>query len=147
MEKKYKVVATDNEIDLVRPDGFENDDDFWFYVALHGTDQIIGEIIYDNVYRNVEYYGNVGYSIDNGYQGHGYARKALALLVKILNATNQKHKLIINVYVDNMPSIKTAMNFGAKLVCYKAMNEKYIIEKNSGYSNVYAVFEYDVKSK
>lgn len=147
MGKKYKVVIAGDEVDLVRPDDFENANDFWFYVALHGTDQIIGEIIYDNVYRNVEYYGNIGYSIDSEYQGHGYARKALTLLVGLLKETNKNHKLITTVFVDNVPSFKTMINFGAHLVCYRTMEEKYIIEKNNGYSNKYAVFEYNIKSK
>lgn len=144
MQKKYKVVISGEEIDLVKPDGFEDDEDFWFYITLHNTDTVIGEIIFDDKYRNVELDGNVGYSIDNKYNGHGYAKKALDLLKKVL--IDKKDKMLINVYEGNEASRKTAINFGAKLVRKGIKPDKYIIDKKGGYSNSYMVFEYDLKS-
>lgn len=144
MKKKYKVVISGEEIDLVKPDGFEDDEDFWFYITLHNTDTVIGEIIFDDKYRNVELDGNVGYSIDNKYNGHGYAKKALDLLKKVL--IGKKDKMLINVYEGNEASRKTAINFGAKLVRKGIKPDKYIIDKKGGYSNSYMVFEYDLKS-
>lgn len=143
MEKKYKVVISGEEIDLVRPDGFEDDEDFWFYIALHDTDTIIGEIIYDDKYRDVEKYGNIGYSINVKYQGNAYARKALDLLKKVLEG--KKEKMIMNVFDGNVASYKTALNFGAKLIRRGSLPEKYVLDKQVGYSNNYCVFEYDLK--
>lgn len=145
MRKKYKVVISGEEIDLVKPDGFEDDEDFWFYITLHNTDTVIGEIIFDDKYRNVELDGNVGYTIDSKYNGHGYAKKALDLLKKVL--IGKKDKMLINVYEGNEASRKTAINFGAKLVKKGIKEDKYIIDKNGGYSNSYMVFEYDLKVK
>lgn len=145
MRKKYKVVISGEEIDLVKPDGFEDDEDFWFYITLHNTDIVIGEIIFDDKYRNVELDGNVGYTIDSKYNGHGYAKKALDLLKKVL--IGKKDKMLINVYEGNEASRKTAINFGAKLVKKGIKEDKYIIDKNGGYSNSYMVFEYDLKVK
>ena len=142
MEKKYKVVISGEEIDLVRPDGFEDDEDFWFYITLHDTDIVVGEIIYDDKYRDVEKYGNIGYSINDKYQGNAYAKKALKLLKQVL--AGKKEKMIINVFEGNIASYKTAINFGAKLVRKKTLPEKYVLDKNSGYSNSYFVFEYEI---
>ena len=61
MSKEFDVVITDGQIDLVRPFGFDNDEeDYWFYITLHNTNIIIGEIIYDDIYRDIEKYGNIG---------------------------------------------------------------------------------------
>lgn len=144
MSKKYKIVVSGKEIDLVKPDGFEDDDDFWFFITLHNSDVVIGEIIYDDKYRNVYMDGNIGYTIDSKYNGHGYAKKALDLLKEVL--TGKKQKMLINVYEGNEASRKTAINFGAKLIRTGIRPEKYVIDKK-GYSNSYMVFEYDLKTK
>ena len=142
MNKKFDIVITDGVIDLVRPFGFdpENEEDYWFYITLHNTDIIIGEIIYNDTYRDVEKHGNIGYSIYKSYQGHNYATKALILLKKILEG--KKEKMIINVFEDNIASIKTAVNFGARLVKSGTLDEKYVLDKENSYSYNYFVYEY-----
>lgn len=144
MNKKFEVAITDGVIDLVRPFGFESDseDDFWFYITLHDTDIIIGEIIYDDTYRNVEKHGNIGYCIYKNYQGHNYAAKALTLLKKILEG--KKEKMIINIFEDNIASIKTATSFGARLVKKGTLEEKYVLDKENSYSYNYFVYEYNL---
>lgn len=140
MSKEFDVVITDGQIDLVRPFGFDNDEeDYWFYITLHNTNIIIGEIIYDDIYRDIEKYGNIGYSIYKSYQGNNYALKALILLKKILE--NKKEKMLINVFEDNIASIKTATNFGAKLIKKGTLDKKYVLDK-SCCSNKYLVYEY-----
>ena len=138
MEKK--IVITDGEIDLIRPEFEEDEDSFWFYIYLHDTNTIIGEIIYDDEWRNQELYGNVGYSINSAYNGHNYARKALELLKQLL--IGKKEKMVLNIYDGNVASIKTAEKFGAKAVRYGKVPEKYNLGKHTGYDGSYTVFEY-----
>lgn len=142
MAKQYNVVISGDDIDLVRPYGFD-DNDFWFYIALHDTDTLVGEIIYEDEYRDVESYGNIGYSIDKKYRGNGYAKKALKLMKQVLEG--KKDKMIINMFEGNVASYKTAVNFGAKLVRRGTLPEKFVLDKSEGYSNNYYVFEYDLK--
>ena len=98
MEKK--IVITDGEIDLIRPEYEEDSDSFWFDIYLHGTNTRIGEIIYDDEWRNQELYGNIGYSIISRYNGHNYARKALELLKQLL--IGKKDKMIFNIFDGNI---------------------------------------------
>ena len=50
--------------------------------------------------------------------------------------------MIINVFEDNIASIKTAVNFGARLVKSGTLDEKYVIDKENSYSYNYFVYEY-----
>ena len=140
MEKK--VVITDGEIDLIRPEYEDSEDSFWFEIYLHNTNTRIGEIIYDDEWRNQELYGNVGYSINDGYNGHNYARKALELLKQLL--IGKKEKMILNIFDGNIASIKTAEKFGAKIVRRGKIPDKYNLGKHSGYDGSYTVFEYEI---
>ena len=138
MEKK--IVITDGEIDLIRPEYEDSEDSFWFDIYLHDTNTRIGEVIYDDEWRNQELYGNVGYSINDEYQGHNYARKALELLKQLL--IGKKEKIILNIFDGNIASIKTAEKFGAKIVRYGKIPRKYNLGKHSGYDGSYTVYEY-----
>ena len=63
MEERI-IIATDGKIDLTIPKDFEEYDNN-FDIYLHGTDELIGNIWFDeglDLEFN-KYYGNVGYNI------------------------------------------------------------------------------------
>lgn len=142
--EKYRVIITDGIIDLVYPNDFEFDEnDFSYFITLHNTDIEVGTILFEDFNRDINYYGNIEYKIEREYRGKGYAKRALLLLKEVLK--DKKEKMLISVFDDNIPSIKTAIKFGAKVIRKGKMPDKYILDKNSGYSNKYTIFEYDIR--
>ena len=57
--------------------------------------------------------GNIGYSVDDRQQGHGYAAKAALLLAPLARA-HHMNIITITCNPDNIASAKTAENVGAK---------------------------------
>lgn len=110
----YEVVATDGEIELLT---LEGEYDGHFDIALSSTHEIVGHISYSNL-RDITYQGNAGYSIKEEYRGHGYAKKALNLLKNVMKEDGFKN-IILTISPDNIASRKTAINTGAKLICYR----------------------------
>jgi len=106
------------------------DMNFYYYdIYLHDSDQKIGYIEYrknkgdpHNGYR-----GDIGYRIDEGYRGKGYASEALILLTDKLYKDG-----INNVYIainnDNLSSIRVAEKFGGKLMS-EFSDDKYNLYK------------------
>ncbi len=88
------IIETDGEIDLTIPKDFEEYDNI-FDIYLHGTDEYIGNIWFDEGSdpELVKYYGNVGYEIKKEYRGHHYALKALKLIKKVMLEDNIKTML------------------------------------------------------
>lgn len=140
-KKEYhEVVATDGEIDLVR----EIDaDDLYFDIALHNTNTVIGEISYEDKYRDTDYMGNVGYSIFSNYRGNEYASKALFLLKEIL-IKEGKEKMILSIYPYNKASQKTAKNLGANLICYRQIPKDHVLYKEAKEGQV-MIYTYNLK--
>lgn len=84
-----------------------------YYICLHNTDTIIGEISYRG-YHIKKSLGDVGYEIYPEYRGNAYAYEALCLLGDML-----KEKGIDDFWIstteDNVPSQKTIEKYaGAK---------------------------------
>lgn len=144
-KEKFRVVATDGEIDLIEPINFDSEQDFFYDIALHNTDTIIGDINYEDKYRDVDIMGNIGYCIRKEYRGNHYARKALELLKKILSDRG-KEKLIISIEKNNEPSKKTALAFGASLICYRQVPKNHVLY-NSTYNNEVMIYIYDLKER
>ena len=87
-----------------------------YAIVLHGTDQKIGGIclrIGDN--ENTYYGGHIGYGVDEGYRGHGYATKACRLL-RDLAVEHGVKELLITCNPENTASRRTCENLGADLV-------------------------------
>lgn len=124
----YEVAITDGEIDLITPKGFEYDNDFFFDIALHNTTILIGEINYEDKYREVDYMGNVGYSIFKDYRGNHYATKALNLLKELLIKA-EKNEIVLSIAPDNKASQNTAKNFGAVHICDRQIPKNNVLCK------------------
>lgn len=61
------------------------------------------------------YAGNIGYSVDRGFRGHGYAGKACNLLVPLARS-HEFSILYITCNPDNLASRRTIEKLGAELL-------------------------------
>lgn len=85
-----------------------------YYIALHGTKKIIGQI--DARFKLLEselYLGNIGVHIDEEYRGKRYSKQAFLLLRDELLEHGVK-KPIFTVKSDNQKSINSLSNIGAQ---------------------------------
>ncbi len=139
----YEVAITDGEIDLITPKGFEYDNDFFFDIALHNTTILIGEINYEDKYREVDYMGNVGYSIFKDYRGNHYATKALNLLKELL-IKYEKSNMIFSITPDNKYSINVVTKFGAVYVCDRQIPKNNVLCKMFNTPKV-KIYTYNLK--
>lgn len=65
--------------------------------------------------ENTYYGGNIGYTVDAAYRGHGYAAKACALLLPVAKALGMGH-VYITCDPANAPSRRTCEKLGAAFV-------------------------------
>lgn len=70
------------------------------------------------------YGGNIGYSISPIYRGHGYAAKAVRLLLKLAEKHGMEY-VIITAKPDNTASCKTIENCGGIFLDVRKMPEGY----------------------
>lgn len=83
-----------------------------FYVCKDG--EKIGNLNLRIGYTDSLYYGGqIGYSIDEAYRGHGYAAAACRLLIPVAKA-HHMDKLIITNHEINLASIRVCEKLGAK---------------------------------
>jgi len=83
---------------------------FIYDIVLHDTQTIIGECDARIGYNdNIFYGGNIGYSVNPEYRGHGYAGEAVKLLYKVFQEND-----INKIYITNNPE-----NINSKRVCEK----------------------------
>lgn len=138
--KERILVATDGEIDIAT--SYEHSNNFDIY--LHDTDELIGNIWYDNGNEPEfnKYYGNVGYEIKENYQGNKYAYKALLLIKKIM-LDNKINKMIFSVKPENIASIKTVTKLGANLACHRPIPNNHKLYDLSGSETL--IYEYDIR--
>lgn len=120
MEERI-IIETDGEIDITIPNFFEEYDNK-FDIYLHGTDENVGRIWFDEnenfESERVKYYGNVGYWLKEKYQGHSYALKALKLIKKVMLEDEVK-SMLFSILPGNVPSRKTVEKFGAHILCHR----------------------------
>lgn len=139
-EEGFEIVATDNVIDLLRP---KDEYDVYFDIGLHGTNKLIGYISYgDDSLRDIKITGNVGYGIKEKYQGNGYALRALKLIKSVL-IKEDFDKILLNISPDNIASRKTAINFGAQLICYRPIPKNHSLY-NYNSKHTMMVYKYDL---
>ncbi len=86
-------------------------------IYLHNTDTRVGYI--DLRFGDSEelyYAGNVGYRIDDGYRGNGYAYEACLLLLQIAKSKYKLESVWITCSPDNIASRKTIEKLGGVLL-------------------------------
>ena len=89
---------------------------YHYNIKEHGMHEVVGQIdirIGHNI--NTFYGGNIGYGIEEGYRGKGYAAKAVLLLKNVARKHHLK-EVIITCNPDNLASRKTAEKAGGILL-------------------------------
>lgn len=114
-------ILTDGELDLVlfetQPGQPEVDwvPTYCFEIREHGKAEHVGDInLRVGTGRRIYYGGNIGYEIDEEYQGRGYAGKACRILAPLARAHGMDH-LWITSQPGNRASCRTAEKLGAVL--------------------------------
>lgn len=70
------------------------------------------------------YLGHIGYRVEEGYRGHGYAQKAVRLLLPNIRALGLA-SVVITTDVDNLPSRRTCESLGCVLERVAPVPERY----------------------
>ena len=92
-------------------------------LGIYFDDKLIGKIKISNIVYGVFKSGIVGYSIDKEYQGRGYMKEALGLLIKYTKEELDLHRLEASVLVDNLRSKSVLISNGFKEI---GINENYL---------------------
>ena len=108
-------ITSDDEIEIKRyGDMLES----MYGIYLKGRGIKVGHIDYRG-YHDSTITGDIGYFIDNRFNGHNYAYKALSLLSEYL-CKNDVSDFYISVFMDNVPSLKiilrTVLNYGGSII-------------------------------
>lgn len=144
--KDYVKVISDGEIDLIQQRSFyEDKDDFWYEIALHDIDIIVGEISYEDRPKDTEYFGTISYEIYKQFRGHNYSKKALNLLKELLKEAGKK-EMIISINPYNIISQKVAEGFGAKLLCTRKIPESHILYFDNDLHEM-KIYKYSLEDK
>lgn len=144
MEERI-IIATDGKIDLTIPKDYEEYDNN-FDIYLHGTDELIGNIWFDeglDLEFN-KYYGNVGYNIKEKYRGNRYAYKSLLLMKKVM-LDNEINEMIFSIKPNNEASIKTVKRLGARLICTRPLPKNHKLYNLTG--DKILIYKYDIEEK
>lgn len=92
-------------------------------LGIYLEENLIGKIKISNIVYGVFKSGIVGYSIDKEYQGRGYIKEALSLIIKYTKEELDLHRLEASVLVDNLRSKSVLISNGFKEI---GINENYL---------------------
>ena len=92
-------------------------------LGIYLEENLIGKIKISNIVYGVFKSGIVGYSIDKEYQGRGYIKEALSLIIKYTKEELDLHRLEASVLVDNLRSKSVLISSGFKEI---GINENYL---------------------
>ena len=96
------------------PSNFENyiQQEGRYFLCLTETDQIIGTFNISNIIRGHFHSAYLGYEIFHPYQGHGYMRLGLKLLLNEAFQELNLHRLEANIQPENIASIRLVAGAG-----------------------------------
>ncbi|MHC1786875.1 MAG: GNAT family N-acetyltransferase [Christensenellales bacterium] len=119
--KRRKSLYTDGQIELLLTQAGMRDassgirDGYTFDICLCGQRQPIGYISLRLGESPALYYlGHIGYRIHASHRGHGYAGRALRLLIPLMRREGLLHP-VITTNPDNLPSRYTCLHAGCVL--------------------------------
>ena len=117
--KKFYYIS-DKEIELKLIDVYPSNNGaipfYWWNIYLKNNNEKVGSISFRIGHNYHSYYnGNIGYEVDEKYQGNNYAYKACKLLVDVAKY-HQMDKIYFSCKYDNIPSYKTIEKLGGKLI-------------------------------
>lgn len=80
-------------------------------------ENIAGRITFTtNIHKNIYYLGNIGYNVKEKHRGNNYAQIATQMLYNAMIENGYKYDVFITVSPDNIASLKTCENAGARLL-------------------------------
>lgn len=88
----------------------------YYYYDILADDSPVGKIsirIGDNFHTY--YNGHIGYEVDEGARGHGYARRACGLVLDVARFHGMT-RLYVTCAEDNAPSYRTIEKLGGRLL-------------------------------
>lgn len=94
-----------------------------FDFGIFKEDKFIGKIKLSNIVQGVFKSGIIGYSIDKDYEGKGYMKEAVNLVLKYSKEELDLHRIEASILVDNIKSKGVLNSCGFKEV---GLNEKYL---------------------
>ena len=94
-----------------------------FDFGIFKDDKFIGKIKLSNIVQGVFKSGIIGYSIDKDYEGKGYMKEAVNLVLKYSKEELDLHRIEASILVDNIKSKGVLNSCGFKEV---GLNEKYL---------------------
>lgn len=92
-------------------------------LGIYKDNYLIGKVKISNIVYGVFKSGIVGYSMDKDYQGKGYMKEALNLVLKYAEEELELHRLEASVLTDNARSRAVLLKCGFKEI---GLNEKYL---------------------
>lgn len=108
-------VASNETLDIYLEEGSIEEKIASFGIYLHGTSTRIGRVSLRSDFYESLWLGNVGYGLDEEYQGHRFMLQSLELLKETM-IRMKIYKPVITVEPNNEPSIHTIKNFGGVLI-------------------------------
>lgn len=118
--KRHRPLYFDEEIELTLTGALENGlrgvrESYVFDIHLRDRRGAIGYIsLRVGESPELYYLGHIGYRIEEPWRGHGYAGKALKLLIPLIRQEGLFHP-VITTDVDNLPSRQTCLKLGCVL--------------------------------
>lgn len=89
---------------------------YWYDIFLKETKEKIGRISIRIGHNYHSYFnGNIGYEIDEEYQGHHYALEACRMVLEVARAHHMEF-IYLTCDENNIASFKTIEHLGGKLV-------------------------------
>lgn len=83
-----------------------------FFVCLKATGQIVGTFNISNIIRGHFHSAYLAYEVFSPFQGKGYMRQGLALLLQEAFGNLNLHRLEANIQPENLPSIRLVAGAG-----------------------------------
>ncbi|CAN5702536.1 GNAT family N-acetyltransferase [soil metagenome] len=88
----------------VNLDEFRTDQSLKLFIFEKQTDSIIGFVNFNNIVRRVAQYCNIGYSLAQNKQGHGFMEEALRHSIKYSFQVMNLHRVMANYMPHNVRS-------------------------------------------
>lgn len=118
-KKEYEIIKGDDiTLKLIK---FDDGDEriipfYWYEIIPKEVGTRVGAISIRIGHNYHSYYnGNIGYEVDEPYQGHHYAYESCKLVLQVARDYGMDH-IYITCRDDNTPSYKTIEKLGGELI-------------------------------
>ncbi|MBD1373516.1 GNAT family N-acetyltransferase [Hazenella sp. IB182357] len=113
-EESFYTIEKQKAVILKRQYAMKEDTGYAYGIFLLETDQLIGEINLNRVFREPHQRSTMGYCLDQAHQAQGYATEAVLLLLDIAFTELCLHRIEAGVQPTNIGSIRVLEKAGFK---------------------------------